>query len=320
MDERTTSKTLHKGTGGICLRRAAWIAIVLIFLATPALTTSAAGLASGVIFLPAVQNNPAPVNNTTIVVDHRHTDISQIPDYWIQQAKTMVVHYAHTSHGSQILTGLWWLETRNSKYNVDIEASGNVVLPDDATALRIYEGNNYSGNTYITPDMYWESTVGQQHTRSVLQTGYFNVSLWTWCGQMSSGSTDVDLYLDTLAEFDDDYPGVRTVYYTGHTDGSSAGSDLWINNNTVRSYVAANNAVLFDFADIESYDPDGNFYPHVSDSCEWCEDWCEDHSSSLECQSRPSSCAHSDGLQCTLKGQAFWWLMARMAGWDGVAE
>ena len=93
-----------------------------------------------------------------IVVDHRHTDVSQIPDYWIGQVRQFVVHYAHTSHGSQILTGLEWLEGRNSKYNVDIHENGTVVQPDDTTALRIYDGNNYDGNTYITPDMYWETS------------------------------------------------------------------------------------------------------------------------------------------------------------------
>ena len=90
------------------------------------------------LYLPMIANGLQ-----AIVVDHRHTDISQIPDYWIEQARNFVVHYAHTSHGSQVLSGLGWLEGRNSLYNVDIEASGTVVLPDDTTALRVYDGNNY---------------------------------------------------------------------------------------------------------------------------------------------------------------------------------
>jgi hypothetical protein len=38
----------------------------------------------------------------------------------------------------------------------------------------------------------------------------------------------------------------------------------------VRQYVRENSGILFDFADIESYDPNGNFYPTVSDTCEQC--------------------------------------------------
>ena len=64
-------------------------------------------------------------------------------------------------------------------------------------------------------------------------------------------------------------------------------------------------------SDIESYDPDGNYYPDASDDCGWCSTWCAGHS----CPAC-GSCAHSHCFNCYLKGKAFWWMMARLAGWE----
>ena len=205
------------------------------------------------LYLPMIANGLQAIR-----VDHRHTDIRQIPQAWIDQARGYVVHYAHTSHGSQVLSGLNWLESRDARFNVDIEASGTVILPDDATALRVYDGNNYDGDTYITPDQYWESETGKNHTRAVADTGWFDFSLWTWCGQMSTyEDAPVQAYIDTMAQFESEYPGMRFIYYTGHTDGSAPGPDskLWRHNDMVRQYVQQQGKVLFDFADIEVLRP-----------------------------------------------------------------
>jgi hypothetical protein len=285
--------------------------------AAPARALFQSPAAPGPVFLPLVIITAANTPQDSLIADHRHTDIQAIPDYWIEQARPLVIHYAHTSHGSQVLSGLEWLESQDPRYNVDIQASGSVVLPPDTAALRIYDGNNYPGDTYITPEMYWETADGLSHTRSTLNTGWFDISLWTWCGQMSYYSdAQVQSYIDTLGALEAEYPGVRFIYYTGHTDGSQPGSPLWTHNEMLRQHIQQSGGALFDFADIESYDPAGVFYPAASDACEWCDDWCAQHPGAFECQSLPS-CAHTHGLQCTLKAQAFWWLLARLTGWDG---
>jgi len=280
--------------------------LVLIALMLACGATSASTSASP----PAAEDAVAP-----IIIDHTTTDLAKIPPEWLAQAKALALHFAHTSHGSQLLTGAEWWQEQRPDLAVDVRYDVQPPGPDDA--LNIYDGNDYDGNNYITPEMYWASDDGRTHTNQVASSGLFDYSMWSWCGQQSDNSVaEVNTYLDTLAQFEAAHPAMRYIYMTGHTDGG--GSTLARNNQMVRDYVAANGKVLFDFAAIEQYDPAGIYYPNADDSCPWCPQWCADHPD--DCADLPEWddwCAHTHPLQCRLKGQAFWWMMARLAGWPG---
>lgn len=227
---------------------------------------------------------------TTIIADHlAAAAFSLIPENYINQAITNYkIFYGHTSHGSQIITGLEMLQSA------------------------IYDFGSLSMEEYGTDlgDSSWPDI-----TRDRLNTvgSDINVVVWSWCGQVSYiSSSEINDYLSAMNQLEQDYPNVIFIYMTGHTDGSGESGTLNINNQIIRDYAEANNKILFDFADIESWDPDGNYYPDTSDDCGWCTTWCASHTCE-DC----GDCAHSHCFNCYQKGKAFWWMMARMAGWDG---
>lgn len=235
---------------------------------------------------------PDPVAVDGFTANHLAVvDFDLIPSGTIEDVgASLKIFYGHTSHGSQIMTGLDMVESENTAY----------VQP---------AFQEYGDDLGSVGDVSWV-----QPTRDWLDAHPdYNVVMWSWCGGCSGNTVEgINTYLNAMNQLEIDYPDVVFIYMTGHLDGTGVDGNLYARNNQIRAYCAEYEKYLFDFADIESYDPSGTYYPDESDGCSWCTTWCDSH----ECP-ECSDCAHSHCFNCYQKGKAFWWLMACIAGWSG---
>lgn len=283
-----------------------------------------------------------------IVIDHTCTSLDQVPTSWIQQARNNLrVSYGHTSHGSQLISGI-------STLNQILGCSCASCSDAGCTSCLYgycddYYYYTYGGSNPVAPPgvlSLWDCkpvgasdlgnpnrTAWEAATRAMLNDPKYNnrnVVMWSWCGQVDGTEAEIQTYLNLMSGLIASYPNVKFVYMTGHLNGTGATGNVNVRNNQIRQHVAATGGILFDFADIESYDPDGNEFMSLmaNDNCDyriggvtrnWANEWCAAHPGDPLCANCPSStsCAHSKCLNCNLKGRAFWWMMARLAGWPG---
>jgi uncharacterized repeat protein (TIGR01451 family) len=319
------------------------IQLVALLLTPKDRVVEADPLASFETFLPRSVSASAVRPNVyaatgPIIIDHTSTDITVIPQAWLEEAKeTLHIAYGHTSHGSQLTSGMAAL--------VDFANQGGLglALPADIFAynsggsdgaLDLREPHTLSGDAGYYPQ--WVD-----NTRTYLgspdpatgrgtENPQINVVIWAWCGQVSSYSEQqmLDRYLLPMTQLETDYPGIVFVYMTGHADGTGEEGNLHLRNQQIRDYCIANDKVLYDFYDIELYDPDVAYYGDkaVNDNCDydsdgngtrdrnWALDWQNNHTQDADWYS--CDCVHSKPLNCNQKAYAAWWLWARIAGWE----
>ena len=133
-----------------------------------------------------------------IIIDHRHAhleDLKGIPAEWIIKTKdSLHIKYEHTSHGSQLTTGM---------NNLDAFMGGN--------GIYIYEKDGVSGildlEDVLKSDLSAGENTWQQATRDYLddaENQNCNVIIWSWCNILGHDGDKDPGYCSKMEELIDE--------------------------------------------------------------------------------------------------------------------
>ncbi len=241
-----------------------------------------------------------------VVINHLCADLAAIPVDAIQTAQDVCKwHYARLSHGRQIMVGFERIEAADPFYAAIWPKTGGS-LPVEPDMLCIY-------TDAVASDYYWRGS-GIDITRAILNgTPELNISAMCWCAELDTAPVSyVQDYLTAMQTLESEFPGVTFVYFTGSAEiGGGYGYNRYLRNKQIRDFCVANNRVLYDFEDLDSW-------WHNPATQQWEHSTYEYNSVTVPVEHpnlAGNDAEHTSYESCEQKGRAAWWMMAVLSDW-----
>lgn len=240
----------------------------------------------------------APALAQGLVVDHASVgQTGRIPDEVVARVRGLDVLFGHQSVGANILDGLTMLGER---FAIEPVIEPEASWYDENHGLGEYPaGDNEDPHGKIVT---FRRMIAQEGFGSRLDAAMLKLCYIDFTDDRVEARGVFEAYRDTIEGLEAKFPKVRFVWWTAPLmESDNAGRDEF--NRLVREHCRTRGGkTLFDLADIESHDESGN--PHREGGLPaLCPEWSEDG-------------GHLSEAGRKRVATAWWYLMARLAGWE----
>ena len=276
-----------------------------------------------------------------------------IPAAYIEKARASLhIAYQHTSHGTQVARGMFGLpdykEGDDVLFGITNSAPQSGKLDFNDLALVSYAAPGVDAS-----DLSRNETAFIQATRNFLsdeKNDHINVIMWSWCN--IAGHFPATNYLPGMDSLIWEYgregsrigsgdgkrlEPVTFIMMTGHANlGSNTGEGNPKNQaEIILDYARKNQLFCLDYYSIDTYDMSGNYWEDAGDDGNsdayggnYYLDWQNAHvpgTDWYENKTAPGGevifgAHNTQHITANRKAYALWWILARIAGWDGELE
>jgi Flagellar hook capping protein len=212
--------------------------------------------------------------------DHTTADLTLIPDGALSLSANLRVMLRRASVGGNISGGLDALQSANAKYN--------------RSHWIFYDRGNPG----------WQAKIADFVSFTIANESTYDVFSMKFC--FIDPDADFNCYRDSLLWLENHYLNKIIVWWTIPIE-TSGNTNRQLFNDSVRAYAMAHGKILFDMADIESHNAAGEKLVDGSGRELQQGDWSSDG-------------GHLNTAGSLRVASAWWWLMARVAGWNGTTE